>query len=99
MCSAACSDRDSSRGRARRRTPVLVSPATRGAAYRSNMTRRYVPKLQTGPLAVFPAIVFDTIFQKYGLARLDGHRQLLGGTGRNSNVLGRYSAGVDDVLR
>ena len=26
--------------------------------------RRYVPKLQTGPLAVFPAMVFDTIFQK-----------------------------------
>ena len=26
-------------------------------------TNNYVPKLQIGPEAVFPAIVFDTIFQ------------------------------------
>jgi hypothetical protein len=44
---------------------VLASPATRGAALRvGRCTPRYVPKLQTGPVAVFPAIVFDTIFQK-----------------------------------
>jgi hypothetical protein len=29
----------------------------------SDISDCYVPKLQTGPAAVFPAMVFDTIFQ------------------------------------